>query len=391
MHCAIANGNGTAGGSNVTNVTVICATTETTLYAFADSPTDGAAPDAGLIMDSAGNLYGTTFGGGQTGYGTVFKITAAGAETIVYSFAGGATDGATPRSNLLLDSAGNLYGSTYYGGTNNDGTVFKISPTGTETVLHSFAGGATDGMNAQGGLVMDGAGNLYGTTNYGGANQIGTVYQITPAGTESLLYSFNINTGGNPNGSLILDNAGNLYGTAVNNGGNGIGSGAVYRLTPAGAITDLYPFMGSFSGTANTGTNPWGSLIMDSAGNLYGTTYVGGTNNMGTVFKISATGTETALYSFAGGLTDGAYPEAGLIMDSAGNLFGTTSQGGATEMGTVFMVSATGKETVLHSFAGDTTDGGEPHGTLVMDGAGNLYGTTFKYGPKGVGTVFKIN
>jgi len=393
ISCAISNGSGTAGVSNVTNVTVSCAPgTETTLYAFVGGITDGANPQAGLIMDSTGNMYGTTFyGGAHNGNGTVFKITPAGAETVLYAFAGGATDGAEPQSSLLMDTAGNLYGSTYFGGANNYGTVFKISPTGTETVLHFFAGGMTDGVNAQGGLAMDGAGNLYGMTHYGGASGIGTVYKIASDGTESLLYSFDAINGANPQASLIIDNAGNLYGTTVNNGGNGSGSGAVFKVTPAGAITDLYSFIGTFPGTPNNGTSPEAGLIMDSAGNLYGTTDLGGANNLGTVFKISATGTETVLHSFAGGTADGSHPQASLIMDSAGNLFGTTYDGGAKNVGTVFMISATGTETVLHSFAGDKTDGGNPQGALVMDSAGNLYGTTYTYGTNGLGTVFKID
>jgi uncharacterized repeat protein (TIGR03803 family) len=389
--CAIDNGSGTAGTSDVTNVAVSCATgTETTLYAFG-TYLDGSNPRAGLIMDSAGNFYGTTSSAGALGHGTVFKMTPAGTETTLYSFAGGTADGGTPYSGVIMDSAGNLYGSTLFGGANDDGTVFKLTPTGTETVLHSFSGGTTDGWSPYGGVVMDGAGNLYGTTRYGGSPGPGTVYKITPAGTESLLYSFDAVNGANPGAGLIIDNAGNLYGTTVNNGGNGYGSGAVFKVTPAGAITDLYSFMGTNPGVTNYGTNPWAELIMDSAGNLYGTTYGGGTYNFGTVFKVSPTGQETVLYSFAGGTTDGAHPEAGLLMDSAGNLFGTTYDAGASNVGIVFMISASGKETVLHHFAGDKTDGGNPLGTLVMGSDGNLYGTTYTYGPNGVGTVFVIN
>jgi uncharacterized repeat protein (TIGR03803 family) len=391
IKCTIGNGSGTAGTSDVTNVAVSCATgTETTLYAFG-SYLDGSNPRAGLIMDSAGNLYGTTSSAGALGHGTVFKMTPAGAETTLYSFAGGTADGGSPYSGLIMDGAGNLYGSTQFGGPNDDGTVFKVTPTGTETVLHSFTGGTTDGLNPWGGVVMDGAGNLYGTTRYGGAPGPGTVYKIAPDGTESLLYSFDAVNGANPGAALIIDSAGNLYGTTVNNGGNGAGSGAVFKVTPAGAITDLYSFMGTNPGVTNYGTNPEAELIMDSAGNLYGTTYGGGTYNRGTVFKVSPTGKETVLYSFAGGTTDGAHPEAGLIMDSAGNLFGTTYDAGANDVGIVFMVSAKGTETVLHHFAGDQTDGGNPLGTLVMDSAGNLYGTTLTYGPKQVGTVFVID
>jgi uncharacterized repeat protein (TIGR03803 family) len=289
-----------------------------------------------------------------------------------------------------MDSAGNLYGTTAYGGASASGcspgygTVFKLSPTGTETILHFFAGGTTDGQNPQGALVMDSAGNLYGTTQYGGAGGSGTVFKIAPDGTESLLYSFDGNYGANPLSGVILDSAGNLYGTTDN---GSVAHGAVFKLTPGGVITDLY----SFTGGTNSGSNPQGGLIMDNTGNFYGTTYFGGVSNNGTVFKLSPSGTLTVLYSFAGGTADGSHPQTTLVMDSAGNLFGTTHDGGAASVGTVFMVSATGVETVLHSFGGNTADGGNPEGSLVLDNAGNLYGTTVTYGQYGIGTVFKIN
>ena len=284
VSCAVRNGSGMGGSSNVINVGVSCAAgTETVLYSFGSSATDGSAPLSGLIMDGAGNLYGTTSAGGTYDLGTVFKISSNGTETILHAFSGGTTDGQFPLRRLVMDSAGNLYGTTALGGANDLGTVFKISAAGTETVLHSFAGGTTDGARPEAGLIMDSAGNLYGTTLVAGANQAGTVFKIDlTTGTETVLYSFSDNT------------------------------------------TD--------------GADPQAALTMDSAGNLYGTTVDGGAHSDGTVFKITGTGTETVLHSFAGGTTDGAKPQAALIMDGAGDLFGTTQSGGTYNGGTVFMI-----------------------------------------------------
>ena len=320
------------GSSNVINVGVSCAAgTESVLYSFGSSATEGSGPLSGLIMDSAENFYGTTSAGGTYDLGTVFKINPNGTEAILYAFAGGTTDGQFPLGRLVMDSAGNLYGTTALGGANDLGTVFKISAAGTETVLHSFAGR----QQPNGRLIMDSAGDLYGTTTGGGANNGGTVFKISPNGTETILHAF------------------------------------------AGGTTD--------------GAEPEGGVIMDSAGNLYGTTAGGGAYDLGTVFKISPAGTETVLHSFVGGTTDGADPQAALIMDSAGNLYGTTVDGGANNDGTVFKISPAGTETVLRSFVGGATDGARPEAALVMDSAGNFYGTTQSGGTYHGGTLFTIN
>ncbi len=349
ISCSVSNAGGTIGLSNVTSVAVSCsAGTESVLYFFKGGTTDGQDPGGGLIMDGAGNLYGTTAGGGTDGYGTVFKINAAGTESVVYSFKGGTTDGDSPFGQLIMDSAGNLYGTTSVGGTNGDGTVFEISAAGTESVLHSFVGGTTDGQQPIAGLIMDSAGNLYGTTSFGGENDDGTVFKISARGTESILYSFK------------------------------------------GGTTD--------------GKVPDSGVIMDSAGNLYGTTSMGGANGDGTVFEIGAAGTESILHFFDGYPTDGQLPWAGLIMDSAGNLYGTTTEGGDNDDGTVFKVDAAGTESILYSFKGGISDGQGPFSSLIIDGFGNLYGTTEGYSyvtplngtpvsssANGDGTVFKIN
>jgi uncharacterized repeat protein (TIGR03803 family) len=374
---------GCGGGSPSTNTTHTLSGKETVLYSFGAGSTDGQHPIAGLVMDSAGNLYGTTYYGGVNGDGTVFKISAAGTETVLYSFKAGSTDGANPQSGLIMDNAGNLYGTTYYGGVNGDGTVFKISAAGTETVLYSFKAGSTDGENPQSGLVMDSSGDLYGTTTLGGANGNGTVFKISSAGTETILHSFGVSDGHDPLAGLVIDNAGNLYGTTMMGGANGIGT--VYEISASGTETVLY----SFGANSTDGGEPQAGLAMDSAGNLYGTTWIGGANSISTVYKISAAGTETILHSFGASSTDGKQPWARLVIDSAGNLYGTTMSGG-DGIGTVYEISASGVETVLYSFGASSTDGQNPQAGLIMDSAGNLYGTTYSGGANGYGTVFEI-
>ena len=352
----------------------------TTLYSFTGSGSNGANPAASLIADPAGNLYGTTLNGGAGGQGTVFQLDPSGNLTVLYSFAGG--DGSHPRAALIADAAGNLYGTTINGGTQDAGTVFQLTPSGTLKLLYSFTGGG-DGALPFAGLIADAAGNLYGTTNGGGASGQGTVFQLDSSGTLNVLYSF---TGGNeasPWAGLIADAAGNLYGSTE----GGDGPGAVFQLMPSGALNVLHSF------TGRDGAVPHGGLMFDAAGNLYGTTHNGGASGYGTVFQLTPVGALNVLYSFTGG-SDGAYPEAGLISDMAGNLYGTTYGGGAGGQGTVFQLTPSGNLTVLYSFTLGS-DGAWPVGGLVADAAGNLYGTTSSGGatascPGGCGTVFEL-
>ncbi len=388
--CSVSNGNGTVGSSNVTAINVSCAAgTQTILYSFGASAADGDEPYARLVRDSAGSLYGTTFRGGANDLGTVFKISASGAESVLYSFGASASDGISPHGGLIMDSTGNLYGTTTEGGAilSDSGTVYKISPSGTETILYSF-NLAPDAQGPYGDLIMDSAGNLYGTTDGGGVHSdSGTIFKISTSGTETVFYSFGAgaNDGVQPEAGLIMDGAGNLYGTTMSGGANG--RGTVFKIA-SGTETVLY----SFGASATDGTQAESDLIMDSAGNLYGTTPGGGANGHGTVFKIGASGTETILYSFGANATDGQAPFGGLIMDSAGNLYGTTEGGGAhSNSGTVFKISASGTETVLYSFGANAADGQYPTASLIMDSAGNLYGTTTAGGANGWGTVFLIN
>lgn len=377
------------------------AQTLTTLYSFTGG--GGASPYAGLIADASGNLYGTTVGGGTTNNGTVFELTPAGSETVLHSFTDVNGDGAIPYRGLIADAAGNLYGTTFFGGASalGAGTVFKLTNSSgnwIETALYSFPGFNGDAENPEGSLIMDSSGNLYGTTLGGGANGVGTVFELVNSSgtyTERVLYSFTAGSdGGFPLAGLIMDASGNLYGTA-NSGGNSSdcpgGCGVVFKVTPTtGTEVVLYSFTGS------DGAAPYAGLIADASGNLYGTTELGGNlsdcsgQGCGVVFELvnsSGNYTENVLYSFTGG-SDGAAPTAGLIADASGNLYGTTYLGGTNNDGTVFKLTPSGAETVLHSFAG--RDGANPVAELIADASGNLVGTTSVGGTDNDGTVFKL-
>jgi uncharacterized repeat protein (TIGR03803 family) len=407
------------------------AQTETVLYSFGLQAAQGATPWGSLIIDQEGNFYGTTEQGGAYSMGTVFRLsppaTKSGAwtETVLYSFGSQSGDGVNPYDSLVMDKEGNLYGTTYGGGANNVGTVFKLSPeksgTWTETVLHGFGGAPNDGSLPRAGLIIDKQGNLYGTTESGGANNAGTVFELSPeksgAWTETVLYGFAgaPNDGSLPYAGLIMDKSGNLYGTT--NEGGAYSWGTVFQLSPenggnsanggnGGAWTETVLY--SFGTQSGDGVNPYGSLIMDTAGNLYGTTTGGGAHIYGAVFKVSPPAggsgawTETVLYSFGAYSVDGTHPFDGLIMDKGGNLYGTTTGGGGYSVGTVFQMSppsaksSAWTEKVLYSFGRKTSTGEEPWDSLTMDKEGNLYGTTTEGGATthcdyGCGTVFKLS
>ncbi len=350
------------------------------LYSFAGS-SDGANPYGAVIMDKSGALYGTTEAGGTSNVGTVYKLSN-GKESVLYTFTGGA-DGARPFAGLVMDASGNLYGTTIAGGS-GFGTVFKVNPkTKKETTLYTFTGG-TDGSEPFSGLLMDGKNNLYGTTEGGGSSGNGTVYKVDiKTQKETVLYSF---AGGSDGaiplyGNLVMDGSGNLYGTTVNGGASG--NGTVWEVSSKGKETVLY----SFSGAPNGAGAFEQSLAMDTKGNLYGTTEEGGTNSVGIVFKVKIkTGKEAVLYSFTG-TPDAAYPSSGLVRDSKGTLYGTSQDGGTNNLGTVFEVKGT-KDTVLHSFAG--SDGETPFTSPLLDHDGTLYGVTYQGGANGLGTVFSL-
>lgn len=352
------------------------------LYNFAGA-SDGGDPYASLIRDAAGNLYSTVDYGGTSFAGAVFKVAPDGSETVLYSFTGGA-DGAYPFSPVVRDSAGNLYGTTSMGGSADAGVVFKVDPSGTETVLHSFTGGA-DGIIPIGGLLRDKAGNLYGTTSQGGTSNDGVLFKINPRGKETLLHTF---TGSTKDGkypsytSLLMDALGNLYG--VTEEGGSADGGILYKLGKTGKLTILH----SFTGGTTDGCNVLGTPFMDAAGNFYGTTSSCGTHTLGTVWKVNKYGKEKLLHSFAGGTSDGEYPLAGVIMDANGDLYGNTETGGASNVGTVYEVNKSGQFTLLHSF--DGTDGKYPYGSFAQNAKGTLFGTTQNGGTIGYGTVWKL-
>jgi uncharacterized repeat protein (TIGR03803 family) len=261
--------------------------------------------------------------------------------------------------------------------------VFKIDPAGNEIVLHHFTAGAHDGSQSEQGLVADPAGNLYGTTWYGGTNGFGVVFKIDSSGNETIVHNFDPNTDGQwpYGGTMLRDSAGNFYGTNEFGGSSFVGT--VFQMDPSGKVKVLHSF-----GAAGDGVIPSGSLTQDAAGNLYGVTRSGGAFNFGTVFKIDPSGNETILYSFTGTGGDGSTPVGGLTRDSAGNLYGTTLSGGSQYLGTVFKLDAANKETILHNFDGAT--GKNPEFTLLQDAQGNLYGTAYEGGAYGAGVIYEL-
>jgi len=361
----------------------------TSLYSFT-AESDGANPSCGLVQGSDGNFYGTTWGGGMTD-GSVFKITTNGALSSLHSFTGG-NDGCYPEAGLVQGSDGDFYGTTYEGGTNDAGSVFKITPSGVLTSLYSFTG-ENDGASPEAGLVQGSDGNFYGTTYGGGADNSGTVFKITTNGTLTTLYSFTGgNDGANPQAGLVQDSGGNLYGTTSGGGTNGVeygGYGIVFKISPTGALSSLYSFTGG-----NDGGCPRAALVRGTDGNFYGTTCQGGTHGQGTVFKMTVNGALGSLHSFTGG-NDGGSPEAPLVQGTDGSFYGTTSSGGTNGgWGTLFRISATGALSSLYSFTGGN-DGGWPRAPLVQGTDGNFYGTAYNggssYGETGSGILFKIS
>jgi len=281
---------------------------------------------------------------------------------VLHNFGGTPPKGANPSAGVVMDSAGNFYGTGVHGGAFAHGVVFKLDTTGHETVLHGFAGG--DGANPYAGVVFDADGNLYGTTLNGGASGLGVVYKLDPTGVETVLHAFAGGADGqSPWAGIVLDSAGNLYGTTNNGGVADVGT--VYKVDPTGNETVLY----SFTGKADGGF-PMAGVILDPAGNLYGANN-GGADEEGVIYKLDASGNFTLLFTF--NYTDGAYPNT-LIRDSAGNLFGSAASGTSSEAGLVYVLDPAGKQTILHQFV-ERTNGSNPSGPLIRDSYGDLYGT----------------
>jgi uncharacterized repeat protein (TIGR03803 family) len=351
---------------------------------------DGTLSYGNLILDSAGNLYGTTSSDGTFVYGIVFKLSVQGKETVLHDFSGSGGDGESPFAGLTRDSRGNLYGTTGDGGNYGGpcgsagcGTVFEVDAAGHEKVLYAFTGNP-DGANPQAGVVLDSQGNIYGTTFSGGVNGAGTVFKVDSTGKETVLHSFNSGVDGfGPWGGVLRDKSGNLYGTTFFGGPSG--AGALYKITPKGVGSVVY----GFSLFGADGQSPTGNLIRDAAGNFYGTTENGGKFGFGTLFKVDKNGKETILHNFAGGKNDGATPFLnGLVQDSKGNLYGMTNAGGLHSFGVIYKFDVQGHETILRNFSG--TDGKMPYGSLTFDSAGNLYGAALQGGTFGGGVVFRL-
>jgi uncharacterized repeat protein (TIGR03803 family) len=328
-------------------------------------------------------MYVATFSGGSHNLGAVFKVTPTGTETVVYSFAGGA-DGSHPIAGLVRDNkTGNLYGTTVYGGATNTGTVFVLSPsTGVETVIYSFKGGL-DGANPYSSVVRAGT-TIFGTTMNGGQFGYGTVFKLTAAGKETILHNFNSAfptlDGSYPYGSLVLYK-GILYGTTTLGGLGNLGT--VFAITKTGSYTVLY----TFKGGSTDGQGPNAGVAFDKSGNIFGTTYSGGINNGGVVFEISG-GVETTIHHFGRNTGDGLNPYASLTF-YRNNFYGTTLQGGTANGGTVFKITPSGTETLLHSFTGGA-DGFNPYSALVLNGTNTFYSTALQGGTSNLGTVFKV-
>jgi uncharacterized repeat protein (TIGR03803 family) len=381
------------------------AASEQVLYSFTLG-SDGGEPYGNLVFDSAGNLYGTTSLGGNmkcdNGCGTVFELTPASGggwtQTVIHTFEGG-NDGAEPVAGLAIDAAGNLYGTTAGGGNSKDlGTVFKLthgSGGWTETVIHRFTGGK-DGFAPYANVILDGAGNLYGTTSGGGKNNLGIVFELSPTAggkwTEKILRAFPGGNGGGAPNAVIFDASGDLIGTTYR-GGPAIyhESGIVYKLTKNSGGGWKETVLYSFTGGAD-GMHPEAGVILDNLGNIYGTTYDGGSSKKGVVFQLSPGSggwTQTVLHTFTT-ISQGQNPRAPLLFDGSGNLYGTTAGGGVH--GTVFeLIPGSGGWTynLLYNFP-TSSSGSNPYGGVIFDTSGSLYGTTLNGGASNYGTVYKV-
>ena len=355
------------------------AQTAKSLHSF--STTDGALP-MGPLTQVGKNFYGTTQYGGANNVGTVYRMRRSGAVSVLHSFANDGIDGKQAMSGLTLASDGLLYGTTQKGGTGGAGTVFRISASGSYNVVHHFSG--TGGAAAQpaAGLIQASNGNFYGTSYQGGSAGTGSIFRMTPAGVVTVLHSLVGLDGTLPTGGLVQASDGNFYGTTT--AGGTLGVGTAFRMTPAGVYTVLHNFS-----PAATGANPWAGLVQASDGNLYGVTGTGGAQGAGTLFRLTLGGTLTRVFSF--GPSIGGTPTGTLVQGSDGFLYGTTYVSQVpNNKGTVFRMSLGGEHTVLHRFASDGLGGANPWAGVSLGADGQLYGSTVNGGANDTGSLYRI-
>jgi uncharacterized repeat protein (TIGR03803 family) len=381
---------------------VVMASNAQTLKSLSLDGTNGSQPSYEfLIRGTNGNFYGTTYLGGKNNGGTVFEVTPAGKLSTIYNFCAesACADGAYPYGGLVQGSNGIFYGTTSFGGANNGGTVFDVTPEGAITTLYNFCSEAdcNDGYVPSAALIEGSNGNFYGTTQDGGANGGGTVFEITSAGVLTTLYSFCEETacadGENPLAPVIQTSSGNFYGTTSE--GGGFKAGVAFVITSAGKFAVLRGF-----DRAVNGANPYAGLVLGSNGDFYGVTSEGGPNagsnpEGGTFFQLTTGGTLTVLYSFCAqaNCTDGSLPFGGLVQGTSGNFYGTASSGGVSNSGTVFEFTPAGALTTLYNFCSRSkcTDGSNPYSGLIQASNGALIGTTWAGGSDGDGTLFSLS
>lgn len=385
--CSVIKGSGDNIKSDVSNVVVNCIQQYFSLYSFQGGTVDGENPNGGLILANDGNFYGTTQDGGAYNKGTIFKISPLGVEKLLYSFKGPVNqDGRTPKSALIQATDGNLYGTTYFGGTSDQGTIFRFDlTTKYESPIYSFTGTGNDGANPEGTIIQDGN-YLYGTTYGGGANGAGSVFKTDLSGVLTTIHSFNSSSEGSSDGDLPISGLykslnGIFYGTTEV--GGDYGNGTVYTISSSGVESKLYSFTNN-----GDGKHPYSNVIQANDGNLYGTTPNAGPSGTGSVFKITLpAGIMSTLYIFKNNGQDGTSPSSGLIQGNDGDLYGVSSAGGSFGNGTIYKITLAGEESALYSFINSNAS---PVGDLFQYSDGSFYGTTYRGGTLSAGTVFKF-